>query len=81
MSKLTSEVAEAVYSQSAKIGQTLITAKRCVGEKNLLRKIVLKLWIYGGWVTLELFSEVIITIFSRLFCFEQFRTFGWFSMK
>ena len=76
MSKPTSEVAEAVYSHSAKLGQTRITAKRCVGEKNLFSKIVLKLWIYGGLVTLELFPEVILTIFADYFVLINLRTFG-----
>ena len=74
MSKPTSQVAEAVYSRSAKIGQTRIAAKRCVGEKNLFSEIVLKLSIYGGWVVLKSFSEVVLTILwpiillIKLFC-------------
>ena len=65
MLKLTSEVAEAVYSQSAKIGQTRITAKRCVGEKKLFCKSCRKWSLLGYRIMSKLTYEVAEAVYSQ----------------
>ena len=66
MSELTSEVAEAVYGQLAKIVQTCVEAIIwCIEEKNFFSKSGRKWLFYGDQVRSKLTSEVDETVYSQ----------------